>query len=132
MKAKTEISNEDINKVVSAALRKKAKQQPKEDIKVSFRFAGKDYELQFTRRYHQGHVSLCIPASCNAGSGCCHLRKVDGINLCYDASNDFDLLEYHGEGGIFWDIDEEQETQIFHGVTTVLNFISEQVLEDQQ
>ncbi len=121
------MSNEEINKVVSAALRKKANQQPRFDIKLQFHFAEKDYELQFTRRYHRGSVSLCNPASCNAGDGCCHLRKVNGIDLCYDASNTFDLMNYKSEGGLIWGIDEETENNIFKAVREVLDLISEQI-----
>lgn len=131
MVKKIKISNEEINKVVSAALRKKAKQQPKMDVKYQFHFAGKDYKLQFTRRYHKGTVSLCNPASCNAGDGCCHLRKVNGIDLCYDASDNYDLLEYHDIGGIIWNINEERETQIFATVRHVLSLIEEKRRKDK-
>ena len=126
MAKKVKISNDEINKVVQAVLRKLGNKQFKEDIECCFEFAGKRYKMQFTRRYHKGHASLCHPATCNAGSGCCHLRKVDGIHLCYDDSNTFDLMKYHSDGGLFWSINEETEKNIFQAAQIVLDFISEQ------
>ena len=124
-KKKPKISNEEINKVVGAALRKKSRQRPTMDTKEEFCFKGKDYILNFTRKYHRGCVSLCNPAACNAGSGCCHLRKVNGIDLCYDASDNFDLFNVESEGGLIWGIDEEMENKIFRVVRNVLSLIEE-------
>lgn len=131
-KKKPKISNEEINKVVSAALRKKSRQIPTMNTKEQFSFNGKDYILNFTRKYHRGSVSLCNPAACNAGGGCCHLRKVNGIDICYDASDNFDLFNVGSEGGLIWDINEEMENKIFRVVKNVLLLIEESSPKPQE
>lgn len=125
MSEKVKVSNAEINKVVTAALRKKSRQRPVYDTHEQFWFGDKKYVLKFTRRYHRGQVSLCNPASCNAGEGCCHLRKVNGIDLCYTGSDDFDLLKHRGEHIIIDSIDEEMSGKIFNAVRNVLRLIAE-------
>lgn len=133
--SKKKVSNEEINKLVSAALRKKSKEEPIENIDVPFQFNGKDYNLQFTRRYHRGRASLCIPSSCTVQGlykDCCHFRKEKGIELCYTPSDNFELLKHEGEGIITYNIDADTEAKIFRMVGHVLDLISEKVLENHK
>ena len=120
------VSSKEINKVVSDALREKAQQEPKMDIEHRVWFGGKDYKLNFTRRYHRGHVSLCIPASCDAGDNCCHLRKINDIDLCYTGSDNYELLGDKSEGIIIDNINESAENKIFTAVNHILSLIYEQ------
>lgn len=132
MGEKVKVSNAEINKVVSAALRKKSNQRPKYDTQEQFWVGKKKYVLKFTRRYHRGQVSLCNPASCNAGDGCCHFRKVNGIDLCYTGSDDFDLLKHNGEHIIVSNMDEEMSQKVFNAVRNVLRLIEETPPESKE
>jgi len=63
---------------------------------VFIHYRDKDYHVPVIREFEPRTVSVCIKSNCNAGSDCCHLVTVDGIDLCRDSSEHWILRDKRG------------------------------------
>ena len=77
----------DVNEVIERASKYNLV-QPKE---YSFVLHGKECKFTLYRHYDGRHVSLCNRKLCDAGKDCCHLGKIEGINLCCSLSDYYTL-----------------------------------------
>lgn len=92
------------------------------------KFNGEEHELHLSRRFRPREVSICDRSDCNAGNDCCHLGKLNGLDLCYHGNSRWDVMD--GEIGIiFSDMYDNKEEETWDKVRRVLILLERQAEE---
>lgn len=92
---------------------------------ITFRYKGKRHCLRLYRHYENKSVSICNPANCNAGKGCCHYVRTDGIGLCCSLGSYFELrLKRELSHTVASFVDSDLEGKLINFAQNILDIIT--------